>query len=89
LVPRRRCQIVGFGEIIFRSNSKGKNVAAMKNHRQLAALTSRQCASALAATLAMSALVLVTGCSKPVEKTEDVRPVRTITLSAEHEDVLA
>lgn len=64
-------------------------MAAMKNHRQLAALTSRQCASALAATLAMSALVLVTGCSKPVEKTEDVRPVRTITLSAEHEDVLA
>src|SRR6185436_19757635 len=39
--------------------------------------------------LAVSALALLTACSKPVEKTEDIRPVRAIQLAADHADVVA
>lgn len=41
------------------------------------------------AVLAMSSVVLLAGCSKPVEKTEEIRPVRAIRLAADNVDVVA
>jgi len=37
----------------------------------------------------MSSVVLLAGCSKPVEKTEEIRPVRAIRLAADNVDVVA
>ena len=39
--------------------------------------------------IAVSSLVLLAACSKPVEKTEDIRPVRAIQLTADKVDVVA
>jgi RND family efflux transporter MFP subunit len=40
-------------------------------------------------TLAILAAVLLAACSKPVEKSEDIRPVRAIRVAAENADVIA
>lgn len=39
--------------------------------------------------LAAALLIILAGCSKPVEKTEDIRPVRAIVLRADQVDVIA
>lgn len=41
------------------------------------------------ALLALSSLILLAACSKPVEKTEEIRPVRAIQLAADNVDVAA
>jgi multidrug efflux system membrane fusion protein len=41
------------------------------------------------ALIAAASVVLLAACSKPVEKTEDVRPVRVIRLAADNVDVVA
>lgn len=56
-------------------DSKGKPVFALKNLRHPAALGAAVLATLLAA------------CSKPAEKTEDIRPVRAIVLSASNVDI--
>lgn len=43
----------------------------------------------LGSLLVLGAALLASGCSRPVEKVEDIRPVRAVTLSAEHSDVVA
>jgi RND family efflux transporter MFP subunit len=61
---------------------KGKPVFALKN--------TRPAAWALTALLTATAVpLLLAGCSKPAEKTEDIRPVRTIVLSSSMADVNA
>jgi multidrug efflux system membrane fusion protein len=42
-----------------------------------------------AAFLAITSAILLAACSKPVEKTEDVRPVRAIQLAADNADIVA
>jgi multidrug efflux system membrane fusion protein len=42
-----------------------------------------------AAFLAITSAVLLAACSKPVENTEDVRPVRAIQLAADNADIVA
>ncbi|HJV75930.1 MAG TPA: efflux RND transporter periplasmic adaptor subunit [Noviherbaspirillum sp.] len=44
---------------------------------------------AYAAILAVSTGVLLAGCSKPVEKVEEIRPVRVVRLAADNVDVVA
>lgn len=44
---------------------------------------------AYAAIFAVSAGVLLAGCSKPVEKVEEIRPVRVVRLAADNVDVVA
>lgn len=41
------------------------------------------------AALAVAGMILVSACSKPVEKTEDVRPVRAVRLSADNVEAIA
>lgn len=41
------------------------------------------------ATLAVAAAMTLAGCSKPVEKTEEIRPVRAVRLAADNLDVVA
>jgi membrane fusion protein, multidrug efflux system len=41
------------------------------------------------AVLAVAATVMLAGCSKPVEKTEEIRPVRAVRLAADKLDVVA
>jgi len=43
---------------------------------------SARIAPALAASLAITAVVFLSACSKPVEKTEEIRPVRVMTLQS-------
>lgn len=43
----------------------------------------------LAVMLAAAGSILLAGCSKPVEKAEDVRPVRAVRLAADNIDVVA
>jgi multidrug efflux system membrane fusion protein len=52
-------------------------VSALKNKRQRSI------------ALAVSLLILLAGCSKPAEKTEDARPVRVMLVSADSADVNA
>jgi multidrug efflux system membrane fusion protein len=66
-------------------NSKGKTVINL--HPHLIGLQRRQTQIGLAA--AAASLVFLTGCSKPVEKAEDVRPVRALVLAADNVDVVA
>jgi membrane fusion protein, multidrug efflux system len=40
-------------------------------------------------TLAVAATLMLAGCSKPVEKTEEIRPVRAVRLAADNLDVIA
>ncbi len=40
-------------------------------------------------TLAVAAAMTLTGCSKPVEKTEEIRPVRAVRLAADNLDIVA
>lgn len=47
----------------------------------------RRAARAIFFSLALAAVL--SGCSKPVEKAEEVRPVRAVRLAADHADVLA
>lgn len=42
-----------------------------------------------AATLTVSSVMLFAGCSKPVEKVEEIRPVRAVRLTADNVDVVA
>jgi RND family efflux transporter MFP subunit len=42
-----------------------------------------------AAFLAITSAILLAACSKPVKKTEDVRPVRAIQLAADNADIVA
>jgi RND family efflux transporter MFP subunit len=49
----------------------------------------RRARLALAAMLVAAVPMLLSGCSKPAEKTEDIRPVRTMVLSASSADVNA
>jgi len=41
------------------------------------------------ATLAVTATLLLAGCSKPVEKTAEIRPVRAVRVAADNLDVIA
>lgn len=41
------------------------------------------------AALAMAGMILLSACSKPVEKAEDVRPVRAVRLSADNVEAIA
>ena len=45
--------------------------------------------SRVSALLSLAAVLLLGACSKPVEKTEEIRPVRAIKLASEQFDVLA
>jgi len=69
--------------VSFSQNTKGKNVVASIYPRQITRFAG---ALALAATCAVT---LLAGCSKPVEKAEDIRPVRAIRLAADNVDVVA
>jgi len=69
--------------VSFSQNTKGKNVVAPIYPRQITRFAG---ALALAATCAVT---LLAGCSKPVEKAEDIRPVRAIRLAADNVDVVA
>jgi RND family efflux transporter MFP subunit len=68
------------------SNSKGKNVDVLPNQSQTAKQARKAGRVALIAT---TSIVLMAACSKPVEKVEDIRPVRVIQLAADNVDVLA
>ncbi|WP_382243282.1 efflux RND transporter periplasmic adaptor subunit [Herbaspirillum sp. GCM10030257] len=61
-------------------------MAALTNGRQM---TPHEFTFGRAALVACTVLALLTGCSKPVEKTEDIRPVRTIQVAADNVDVVA
>ena len=59
---------------------------APKNHAQP---TSPEFSTNWKRLIAVSTVILLAACSKPAEKTEDIRPVRTIQLSADNVDVVA
>jgi RND family efflux transporter MFP subunit len=67
-------------------NTKGKIVAALTNERQM---TPQEFTFGRATLVACTALALLVGCSRPVEKTEDIRPVRTVQVAADNVDVVA
>lgn len=67
-------------------NTKGKTVAPSNSPRQI---SFHNRIAGLAALVAACSLALVAGCSKPVEKPEDIRPVRAIQLTADNVDVVA
>jgi membrane fusion protein, multidrug efflux system len=50
---------------------------------------SSQPVSYIAVLLALSSMLILAGCSKPVEKAEEVRPVRVLKLAADKVDVVA
>ncbi|WP_327196037.1 efflux RND transporter periplasmic adaptor subunit [Noviherbaspirillum sp. Root189] len=61
-------------------------MAALTNERQMAP---QEFTFGRVALVACTALALLAGCSKPVEKTEDIRPVRTVQVAADNVDVVA
>jgi len=61
-------------------------VDALLNQRQFAPFKG---ASARTATLILSGVILLVACSKPVEKAEDIRPVRATRLAAGNVDLIA
>jgi membrane fusion protein, multidrug efflux system len=61
-------------------------VAALTNAYRIAAPEFR---AARLAALAMACSMVLAGCSKPVEKTEEIRPVRAVRLAADNLDVVA
>lgn len=69
-------------------HTKGKNVVASIYPRQIKPQNRFASGITLAAACSI-AIVLLVGCSKPVEKTEDIRPVRAIQLAADNVDVIA
>jgi membrane fusion protein, multidrug efflux system len=68
----------------FSPNSKGKNVVALINQRQT---TLQRFHFSSMAALALSGVILLAGCSKPVEKVEEIRPVRAVRLAADNADI--
>lgn len=70
----------------FSPNSKGKTVAA-----PIVSLGSKQPPSCLARTriLCAAAVIALSACSKPVERVEEIRPVRVLRLAAEKMDIVA
>lgn len=65
---------------------KEKTVATLKNQRQIA---HRKLTASRTALIAISSLFLLAACSKPVEKVEEIRPVRAMQLTADNVDVVA
>ena len=61
-------------------------MAALNNQHQIA---SQRRLPIWVAFVAASAVVLLAACTKPVEKVEDIRPVRAIQLNADKADVVA
>src|SRR3569623_716616 len=62
-------------------NSKGKNVAAL--NRLSAPVFQTRLPGWRGALAAVSAVLWLAACSKPAEKTEDIRPVRVMRLAAD------
>jgi membrane fusion protein, multidrug efflux system len=69
----------------FSPHSKGKTVADRINQR----LSCRRESGLLQGAVLMVAAVVLAACSKPVEKVEDVRPVRAVRLAADNVDTIA
>ena len=70
----------------FSPHTKGKKVTASIYPRQS---KPRSRVASMVALVAACSLALLAGCSKPVEKIEDIRPVRAIQLAADNVDVVA